>query len=123
MSDEIEILKKRNAKDSYDDFRVKEITKCMSDPLYFIENYMKIQHPTKGRVPFKLFPFQKKMIDTFHNFDSVIALTARQMGKCVVSKTKIKKDKDLVEMGSLVKLSQKERIVEWLERKLISLTQ
>ena len=36
-----------------------EVIKCGEDPVYFITKYLYVQHPTKGRVPFHLFPFQK----------------------------------------------------------------
>ena len=37
---------------------VKEIVKCGKDPVYFIDNYCKISHPTKGQIAFKTWDFQ-----------------------------------------------------------------
>jgi len=58
-----------------------ELKKCISDPLYFIETHLKIQHPIRGLVPFKLYDYQKEIIRTFVQYDKVILMTARQMGK------------------------------------------
>ena len=41
---------------------LKELDKCAKDPAYFINNYVNVVHPVKGIVPFKLFPFQERMI-------------------------------------------------------------
>ena len=36
-----------------------EYIKCAQDPVYFMKKYCWIQHPTRGRVQFNLFPFQE----------------------------------------------------------------
>jgi Terminase large subunit, T4likevirus-type, N-terminal len=78
---DIEIIKKGYQKDLFNKFREEELLRCSEDPLYFIEKYIMIQHPMKGRVPFVVYPFQKDLITAFHQQSKVIALTARQMGK------------------------------------------
>ena len=45
--------------------QVKEIVKCGKNPAYFFNRYLKIQHPTKGLVPFKTYPFQDDCVDDF----------------------------------------------------------
>lgn len=55
--------------------------RCIDDPLFFIERFVKIQHPLKGAVPFQPYPFQVEIIKAFHEHRFSIALTARQMGK------------------------------------------
>lgn len=37
----------------------KEILKCGKDPAYFLDNYAKIVHQSKGLIPFRTFKFQK----------------------------------------------------------------
>ena len=81
MAQEIEIIKKGYVKDRYTQEQKIELFKCMQDPIYFMENYVKIQHPMKGRVPFKMWPYQKEMVRAFVGHKDCIALTARQMGK------------------------------------------
>jgi len=58
-----------------------ELKKCIADPIYFIENYVKIQHPTKGDIPFNLHIYQKYMIGTIHTHNDVIINASRQIGK------------------------------------------
>lgn len=79
MAKEIEIIKKGYSRDRYTDVEKIELVKCMMDPVYFMEKYVKIQHPMKGRVPFKMYPFQKEMVRAFATHKDCIALTARQL--------------------------------------------
>ena len=58
-----------------------EYIKCMEDPLYFIENYVKIINVDHGLVPFSMWPFQRHMIKTFHENRFVIGKYCRQSGK------------------------------------------
>lgn len=60
---------------------LKEYVKCADDPVYFIENYVKIVHVDYGLVPFKMYPFQKKMVQMYHNNRFSITLASRQIGK------------------------------------------
>lgn len=59
---------------------IKEIIACHDDPVYFIEKYVMVQHPTRGLVPFKLYDYQKKSIISFISEDKVIVNKARQLG-------------------------------------------
>ena len=55
-------IKKANKKHKYSKDQVEQLEKCMdiqNGPLYFMETFMKIQHPTKGEMPFKPFPYQE----------------------------------------------------------------
>ena len=61
--------------------QILEFQKCMNDPQYFVENYIKIVSLDKGLVPFDMYPFQKEMIGTFHNNRFVICKLPRQSGK------------------------------------------
>ena len=44
----------------------------MEDPQHFIENYVKVIHVDKGLIRFDMYPYQKKMIDSFVNDRFVI---------------------------------------------------
>ena len=64
--------------------QVQEYIKCSQDPIYFIETYAKIVSLDRGIVPFKLYPYQIRIIDAFHNNRKVIAKIGRQLGKSSV---------------------------------------
>ena len=78
-----------------------EYIKIKKDPIYFVNNYCKIVHVDKGVVPFKLYPYQEKMIRHFHGIDEEtgevnpdwrysLCLSGRQSGKCISGSTIIK---------------------------------
>jgi phage terminase large subunit-like protein len=58
----------------------REILKCGKDPEYFINTYIKVEHPVKGVLPFSLYPFQKETLKKFAAFRFNIVLKARQLG-------------------------------------------
>ena len=74
-------LKKANVAQEWTKQEVGEYTKCMKDPLYFIQTYIKIVSLDEGLVPFKLYDFQKEMVGTFHNNRFTICKLPRQSGK------------------------------------------
>jgi len=80
MSD-FELIKKGHTKDSYTQSQLAELLRCTEDPIYFIESFIKVQHPIKGAVPLKLYPYQVDMVRAFHENRFVIGLTGRQLGK------------------------------------------
>lgn len=57
-----------------------EYKRCLSDPLYFMRKYVKIQHPLKGTLAFDLFPFQEDALKGLINNNYNIILKSRQMG-------------------------------------------
>lgn len=63
--------------------QAKEYVKCMEDPVYFIKKYMKIVNLDMGLVPFELYPFQEKMIESFHRERFTICKIGRQSGKSI----------------------------------------
>lgn len=66
---------------SYTEEQAIELARCISDPVYFIKNYVKIVNVDRGLVPFEMWPFQEDLINTFHNNRFVIAKMPRQVGK------------------------------------------
>jgi hypothetical protein len=57
-----------------------EYIKCAKDPIYFIKKYCMIQHPTRGKIPFHLYPYQETTLSDFLENDRVIVLKSRQLG-------------------------------------------
>lgn len=77
-------IKRPGANDEYSPHLIQELVRCGSDVIYFIEQYVKVQHPTKGTVPMVLYEYQKEMIDAIHNNKDSIILASRQLGKTTV---------------------------------------
>lgn len=57
-----------------------EFTKCATDPVYFMRKYYTIQHPTRGRQLFNLYPFQEKVLRLLQKNDYSIINKSRQLG-------------------------------------------
>jgi hypothetical protein len=57
-----------------------EYLKCSQDPIHFIRKYCMIQHPTRGRMSFNLYPFQEKVLKLWGNNPEDIILKSRQLG-------------------------------------------
>lgn len=57
-----------------------EIVRCGLDPSYFINQYVRIQHPVRGLVPFKLFDYQEQLIEDYQKNRFNIVLKGRQIG-------------------------------------------
>lgn len=81
MAIETKLVKSPYQNEEYTEAQLIELAKCANDPKYFIREHCWIQHPTKGRMKFNLFPYQNELIDSYHNYRYSIALISRQMGK------------------------------------------
>jgi hypothetical protein len=77
-------LKRAYAESEYTPDSVSELRKCSNDPIYFLTNYVKVAHPTKGSVPFALFDYQIDMVKSIHENKDVVILASRQLGKTTV---------------------------------------
>jgi len=58
----------------------REYKKCAQSCEYFLDRYAYIQHPIRGRIPFKLYDYQKDTIKDFDDFQNNIILKGRQIG-------------------------------------------
>lgn len=85
------IIKKANIKQSYSKKQIDELRRCSAaNPdghYYFMENFGFLKHPSKGRMLFKPFDYQRKLIDNYHNYRFSISMLGRQMGKCQIFDT------------------------------------
>ena len=81
MSESFEPTKSPNRKSEYSQEALLELIQASEDPIYFIENFIKIQHPRDGMVNMTLFDYQRDIIDGYHNHQNCIVLTSRQLGK------------------------------------------
>ena len=62
-----------------------EYIKCAKDPVYFMKKYCWIQHPTRGRVQFNLYPFQEGTLNLLNKNERSIILKSRQLGISTLS--------------------------------------
>ena len=74
-------LKKVNVPVEFTQEQIQEFALCSKDPLYFIQNYVKIVSLDEGLVPFKMYDFQKEIVGTIHNNRFSICKLPRQSGK------------------------------------------
>ena len=79
------LVKKDGVVQEWTQEEVIEYAKCMRDPGYFAETYIKIISLDRGLVPFNLYPYQKRMFDHFNNNRFNIVLACRQSGKSISS--------------------------------------
>ena len=78
------LVKKPHQQESFTNDQLKEFAKCadpITGPEYFMSNYFYIQHPTKGRMLYQPFEYQKGLINSYHNYRYSISLMPRQTGK------------------------------------------
>jgi len=74
-------LKRINMPMQLTEEQIREYIKCSKDPIYFIENYVKIITLDKGFVQISLYPFQKQAIIDINDNRRVIVKAGRQVGK------------------------------------------
>lgn len=74
-------LKAANVPVHFTENQIREYVRCQNDPVYFIKTYCKIISLDKGLVPFELFDYQVRFIETIHKENRVVSMQPRQMGK------------------------------------------
>ena len=74
-------LKESGINIKFTEKQVKEYMKCASDPVYFIEKYIKVVSLDEGLIPFNLYDYQEDMVKKVHNNRFIIAKLPRQSGK------------------------------------------
>ena len=73
-------IKKAHKKHKYTKEQVEQLEKCMDQktgPLYFMKQFMKIQHPTKGEMKFKPFPYQERLIEAYNDHRFSVSMLPR----------------------------------------------
>jgi hypothetical protein len=74
-------LKRANTPIQFTQDQIIEFVRCKEDPVYFAKNYIKIVTLDHGLQPFKMYPFQEKLIKNFHEHRFNICKMPRQTGK------------------------------------------
>jgi len=68
----------------YSEKDVEELLKCtdpINGPHFFLDNFFYIQHPTKGKLKYEPFDYQRRLIDSYHGNRFNVNLLPRQTGK------------------------------------------
>lgn len=64
---------------------LQEYKRCMLDPIYFAETYVRIMSVDFGKIPFTLYDFQRGMVEDFKSKRFNICKLPRQCGKSTTS--------------------------------------
>jgi hypothetical protein len=78
------LVKSPYRKQSWTDQQLAEFMACadpVTGPEYFMDHFFHIQHPTKGKMLYHPFDYQKRLINTYHNYRYSISMMPRQTGK------------------------------------------
>jgi len=78
------LIKAPHKRQTFTDDELQEFLKCadpVTGPEYFMDNYFYIQHPTRGKMLYHPFDYQKRLIHTYHNYRFSISMMPRQTGK------------------------------------------
>jgi phage terminase large subunit-like protein len=78
-------VKRAGVQSQWTEEEILEYKKCMENPVYFIENYIKIISLDEGLVPFKLYGYQDELITHFDESRFSIVLACRQSGKSITA--------------------------------------
>ena len=84
MADETTLVKTPYKKTTFTDEQLVEFMKCadpITGPQYFMDHFFYIQHPIRGKMLYHPFDYQKRLIDTYHNYRFSISMMPRQTGK------------------------------------------
>ena len=78
------LIKAPHRRQYWTDQQLEQFVLCAdpdTGPAYFLDNFFYIQHPTRGKMLYHPFEYQKRLIDTYHRFRYSISMMPRQTGK------------------------------------------
>jgi len=78
------LIKTAHSRQKYTEQDISDLKKCMdtdTGPHYFLDHFFYIQHPTKGRLRYEAFDYQRRLIDSYHQHRFNVNLLPRQTGK------------------------------------------
>jgi hypothetical protein len=83
-NNEVNLVKTPYKSLPYTPQQIDEFRQCadpITGPIYFLDNFFYIQHPTRGRMLYHPFDYQRRLIETYHNYRFSISMMPRQTGK------------------------------------------
>jgi len=81
---EVVLVKSPHQRQIYTQQQIDEFRQCadpVTGPIYFLDNFFYIQHPTQGRMLYHPYDYQRRLIETYHNHRFTISMMPRQTGK------------------------------------------
>jgi hypothetical protein len=84
IKDESTLVKAPYRRQHWTNEQLEEFMKCadpITGPQYFMDNFFYIQHPTRGKMLYHPYDYQKRLIDTYHQNRYSISMMPRQTGK------------------------------------------
>ena len=78
------LVKSPHRREVFSEQEIQEFARCadpVTGPVYFMSNFFHIQHPTRGKMLYTPFEYQRRLIDTYHGYRNSISLMPRQTGK------------------------------------------
>ena len=76
-------VKRDGVQEQWTPEKLQEYKRCMDDPVYFAERYVKVISLDQGLVDFKLYPYQQDMFKQFNEHRFNVVLACRQSGKSI----------------------------------------
>jgi len=79
-----QLVKKAHSTQAWTEDDIKHLQGCMDPvmgPHYFLGHFFHIQHPTKGKMLYKPFEYQARLIDSYHGHRFNVNMLPRQTGK------------------------------------------
>ena len=84
QADDSALVKKPHVKTPFTDEQLTEFAKTAdrkNGAYFFMDNFFWIQHPVRGRIQYKAFPYQVKLLQVYHENRFSINMLSRQTGK------------------------------------------
>jgi hypothetical protein len=78
------LVKRAYATQRYTEKDIEQLLACqdpVNGPHFFLENFFYIQHPTRGKLQYEPFEYQRRLIDSYHLHRFNVNLLPRQTGK------------------------------------------
>jgi len=78
------LIKKAYSTQKWTEKDIEDLMKCedpVNGPHFFLDNFFYIQHPVKGKLKYKPFDYQRRLINSYHDHRFNVNLLPRQTGK------------------------------------------
>jgi hypothetical protein len=78
------LVKTAHSKQRFTEKDIEDLLKCqdmVTGAAYFLENCFFIQHPTKGKIQYQAFDYQKELLTSYNDNRFSVNMLGRQMGK------------------------------------------